>query len=118
MGAAPYNEYQSYLRYSYNVIKVNKYEIDVKIKERYARITYLFDFDNANEYEAESRELKFDFTIDPNSFIAAFEADIDGQIFFGETKGRKKAKFWRKKKKKKKKKKIAKKKKKKKKKKK
>eukprot|EP01083_Nonionella_stella_P274790 932960_1 len=72
------------------LISLNNHSIDVSIVERYATISYLFDFENTNEYG--SKELKFEITIDPDAFISSFTADIDGELFIGETKERKAAK--------------------------
>eukprot|EP01083_Nonionella_stella_P032467 88889_1 len=72
------------------LISLNNHSIDVGIVERYATISYLFEFENTNEYG--SKELKFEITIDPDAFISSFTADIDGELFIGETKERKAAK--------------------------
>eukprot|EP01084_Bolivina_argentea_P197846 338949_1 len=72
------------------LISLNNHSIDVSIVERYATVSYLFEFENTNEYG--SKELKFEITIDPDAFISSFTADIDGELFIGETKERKAAK--------------------------
>eukprot|EP01084_Bolivina_argentea_P142166 249757_1 len=71
-------------------ILLNNHTIDVKIIERYATISYLFDFESTYDYG--SKELQFEITIDPDAFISGFTADIDGELFVGETKEKKTAK--------------------------
>eukprot|EP01084_Bolivina_argentea_P277959 474723_1 len=66
-------------------ISLNNHEISAKIKDRYAYILYSFSFENKNK-NATSNELKFEITIDSQAFISSFEADIDGQLFYGITK--------------------------------
>ena len=65
------------------MITLNKHSISSEIKDRYAISVYSFDFINNNDYAS---ELRFEITIDPDSFISKFEADIDGQLFIGQTK--------------------------------
>ena len=65
------------------MITLNKHNITSKIKDRYAITVYSFDFINDNYHAS---ELKFELTIDPDSFISKFEADIDGILFTGQTK--------------------------------
>eukprot|EP01084_Bolivina_argentea_P301469 520109_1 len=72
-------------------IILNKHRIEANITERYAIISYLFDFKNSSEYGI-SKELKFDITIDPNAFISGFTANIDGEVFTGKTKPKEEAK--------------------------
>eukprot|EP01084_Bolivina_argentea_P024066 44912_1 len=71
-------------------ISLNRHEITATIKQRYATIVYSFDFENVNE--SKSEELKFEITIDANAFISGFMADIDGEIFIGQTKEKQEAK--------------------------
>eukprot|EP01084_Bolivina_argentea_P041345 76277_1 len=71
------------------MITLQKHEISATIKDRYANIIYCFHFENMNENY--SNELKLEMTIDPNAFISKFTADIDGELFIGETKERKTA---------------------------
>ena len=65
------------------MITLYKHNISASIKDRYAVTTYLFDFDNE---QINAKELKFEITIDPDAFISQFEANIDGEIFIGQTK--------------------------------
>ena len=71
-------------------ISLNRHEITAKINQRYATIVYSFDFENLNNTKSE--ELKFEITIDANAFISGFMADIDGEIFIGQTKEKQEAK--------------------------
>ena len=66
------------------MITLNKHSISGDIQNRYAVIKYSFDFENKGENG--SGELKFEITIDPDAFISQFIANIDGQIFIGQTK--------------------------------
>eukprot|EP01083_Nonionella_stella_P188626 695742_1 len=66
------------------MITLHSYEISADIKNRYASCSYLFGFENTNT--SGSNELKFEITIDPNAFISKFTADIDGELFIGDTK--------------------------------
>eukprot|EP01084_Bolivina_argentea_P142164 249751_1 len=72
------------------MIVLNKHSIDASITERYANISYIFEFENVNDYG--SNELAFEITIHPDAFISGFIADIDGELFSGETKEKKEAK--------------------------
>eukprot|EP01084_Bolivina_argentea_P250469 419648_1 len=67
------------------MITLHKHIIATVIADRYATTKYLFDFEN-EKYGAS--ELKFEITIDPDSFISEFKADIDGELFIGKTKER------------------------------
>eukprot|EP01084_Bolivina_argentea_P008357 15664_1 len=66
------------------MISLNKHEISTNIKDRYATIIYLFHFENMNKNG--SNELQFEITIAHSAFISRFEANIDGEIFVGQTK--------------------------------
>eukprot|EP01084_Bolivina_argentea_P142162 249749_1 len=72
------------------MIVLNKHSIDASITERYANISYIFEFENVNDDG--SNELAFEVTIDPDAFISGFTADIDGELFYGETKEKEEAK--------------------------
>eukprot|EP01084_Bolivina_argentea_P121289 214934_1 len=66
------------------MLTLQKHEISTTIIDRYANIIYSFHFENLNENK--SNELCFQLTIDPTAFISKFEADIDGELFIGQTK--------------------------------
>eukprot|EP01084_Bolivina_argentea_P259500 437852_1 len=66
------------------MITLQKHEISANIKNRYANVSYCFHFNNRNENGSD--ELMLEMTVDPNSFISNFTADIDGELFIGETK--------------------------------
>eukprot|EP01084_Bolivina_argentea_P046621 85849_1 len=70
-------------------ISLNKHCISASITERYAYITYLFEFINSNNT---SQELSFEITIEPDAFVSGFEANIDGQFFIGKVKPKEEAK--------------------------
>ena len=70
------------------MISLQSYDISANIINRYASVKYSMDFKNNN---ADSAELKFEITVEPDAFISKFEADIDGQLFIGQTKERKTA---------------------------
>ena len=72
------------------MIALHKNSICGKIQNRYAEVIYSFEF--KNEALNASNELKFEITIDCNAFISAFTANIDGELFHGETKEKTKAK--------------------------
>ena len=67
------------------MVSLNKHNIEANIHDRYAIVKYAFSFEN--EY-ASAHELKFEITIDPDAFISGFKADIDGQVFIGQTKAK------------------------------
>eukprot|EP00484_Ammonia_sp_Unknown_P015947 CAMPEP_0197080930 /NCGR_PEP_ID=MMETSP1384-20130603/214375_1 /TAXON_ID=29189 /ORGANISM="Ammonia sp." /LENGTH=949 /DNA_ID=CAMNT_0042519821 /DNA_START=24 /DNA_END=2874 /DNA_ORIENTATION=+ len=71
------------------MITLRRHEISANIDNRYADVVYLFDFENRGQ--SGSSELKFELTINPNAFISRFEANIDGEIFVGQTKEKEKA---------------------------
>eukprot|EP01084_Bolivina_argentea_P111454 198836_1 len=74
------------------MISLNKQSINTTISERYARVTYSFDFYNTRSIKNQSDELRFAITIDPDAFISGFTADIDGELFIGKTKQKQEAK--------------------------
>ena len=65
-------------------ISLESQSIEVSITDRYAVITYLFEFENANSNDAS--ELSFEISLQPNTFISQFVADLNGRLFIGETK--------------------------------
>eukprot|EP01084_Bolivina_argentea_P024071 44918_1 len=71
------------------MISLKRHSISANIAQRYANIAYSFDFENIGN--ASSKELKFEITIDPEAFISNFIADIDGKLFYGQTKEKEKA---------------------------
>ena len=71
-------------------IALVRHSIAVEIAERYATTEYSFDF--VNDAKRQSKELKFEITIDPEAFISHFVADIDGERFVGRTKAKETAK--------------------------
>ena len=68
------------------MISLLKHQIKANINNRYATTKYLFEFENGGNY---AKELKFELTINPDAFIAGFEASIDGKLFIGATKEKK-----------------------------
>ena len=68
------------------MIALYNHQILADIQDRYATLTYLFDFVNKNE---EAKELQFELTIEADAFISKFEADIDDQLFVSKTKKKK-----------------------------
>ena len=75
------SKYTSFIRNG--LITLHKHNISANIIDRYATTKYVFDFENEQSY---ATELMFELTIDPDAFIAGFEANIDGEIFIGQTK--------------------------------
>eukprot|EP01083_Nonionella_stella_P164285 543223_1 len=75
---------------NYKPITLNSHQISTNINQRYATTVYSFDFANRNEDG--STELQFEVTIDTNAFISKFKADIDGDIFYGQSKEKQTAK--------------------------
>ena len=69
------------------MIDLTEHDISAIINDRYAEVTYSFHFRNRNK-NVPSKELKFELTIDPDAFISKFKADIDGELFIGQTKER------------------------------
>eukprot|EP01083_Nonionella_stella_P213516 770060_1 len=67
-----------------NGIILHKHKIHATVKDRYACTTYLFNFENISR--SGSDELQFAITIDCDAFISKFEANIDGELFYGQTK--------------------------------
>ena len=76
----------------YVMIFLNSYDVSATIKQRYGTIIYTLDFTNNTEYGG-SDELEFEITIDSDAFISNFIADIDGELFYGKTKEKNKAKI-------------------------
>eukprot|EP01084_Bolivina_argentea_P056598 103546_1 len=66
------------------MITLHKYVVNAIIEDRYARVTYTFDFENNKQNGPD--QLKFDITIDPDAFISSFVAYIDGKVFNGKVK--------------------------------
>ena len=73
------------------MISLIDHSINANISDRYATIEYCYNFENKSNYSG-STELKFEITIDPESFISHFIADIDGEMFYGKTKEKEEAK--------------------------
>eukprot|EP01084_Bolivina_argentea_P303167 523354_1 len=71
-------------------ILLNQHSIHASIAERYANISYIFEFQSIYDYG--SHELAFETTISPDAFISGFTASIDGELFSGQTKEKKQAK--------------------------
>eukprot|EP01084_Bolivina_argentea_P121295 214942_1 len=71
-------------------LSLNRHWIDVDVVDRYAIATYSYDFENT---DGTSNELQFEITIDVDSFISNFFADIDGELFYGQTKEKDTAKI-------------------------
>eukprot|EP01084_Bolivina_argentea_P076674 138986_1 len=71
------------------MISLNKHQISATVKDRYAIVVYQFNFENKNTNG--SNQLKFEITIGAEAFISDFEANIDGEIFHGQTKEKKTA---------------------------
>ena len=65
------------------MVSLLKHNVSTTIKDRYANIIYSYDFQNKS---SSTNELKFEITIDPDAFISEFKANIDGEIFVGQTK--------------------------------
>jgi len=72
------------------MITLRKHSINVAVDDRYGSIVYCYEFANRRSGKG-SDELSFEFTIDPTAFISGFSADIDGVMFLGKTKEKKKA---------------------------
>ncbi len=72
------------------MLTLQKHEISTNITDRYANIEYCFHFQNLNKSNTE--ELSLEMTIDPNAFISRFTANIDGELFIGQTKEKEEAK--------------------------
>ena len=70
-------------------ISLQSQSIHVEIKDRYTFITYSFEFKNTNELNAS--ELYYSISLQPNSFISYFIAELNGQTFRGETKEKEEA---------------------------
>ena len=73
------------------MISLTEHSINANVSDRYATIEYSYNFENKSAGSG-SRELKFEITIDPDSFISHFIADIDGEMFYGKTKEKEEAK--------------------------
>ena len=65
-------------------IYLKSQNFDVSIINRYAYVTYSFEFENLNGYSSE--ELKFDIVIDNHAYISSFVMNINNTLFYGNTK--------------------------------
>eukprot|EP01083_Nonionella_stella_P213467 769924_1 len=65
------------------MFKLHKHGISATIKDRYATIEYLFDFENPDPSQDHTynNELTFELTIDPDAFITNIESTIDDTIY-------------------------------------
>eukprot|EP01084_Bolivina_argentea_P010209 19013_1 len=70
-------------------IQLNHQSVDIDINQRYAVITYSFDFTNTDH---NPQQLNYQISLDPNAYISYFIGQIDGQKYKGITKEKSKAK--------------------------
>ena len=71
------------------MLSLSRHDTFTTIKDRYAHIVYSFDFENDSSNL--SNELKFAITIASQAFISGFEANIDGELFYGTVKEKEQA---------------------------
>eukprot|EP01083_Nonionella_stella_P193156 713679_1 len=64
--------------------------VEITVEDRYAFISYWFFFLNQNNdiSSASSSQLDYEISLQPNTFISYFSADLNGIIFIGQTKER------------------------------
>eukprot|EP01084_Bolivina_argentea_P074758 135592_1 len=71
------------------VVKLNEQSVDININNNYASITYSFEFENIDKIR--DSEIQYEMSIDSGAYISHFIGEIDGEIYKGITKEKKKA---------------------------